>query len=209
MTENNKIAKTFNSFFETVTDSLNLFSWSSKVNVCDDKVQGIIHNFSNHPSILKIKEKVQLNKRFSFQHVSEATVRKVVKNLPSDKVSAGEIPIKILKESTFCFPELTNCTYESLTNNTFPDTLKLSNLIPAFKKLDPSDKANYRPVSILPLLSKVFEKILYDQLYKYIEHFLNQILCGFRKAHSIQHALFRLLQKWEKSLIQWGLLVQV
>ena len=85
LTENNKIAKTFNSFFETVTDSLNLFSWSSKVNVCDDKVQGIIHNFSNHPCILKIKEKVQLNKRFSFQHVSEATVRKVFKDLPSVK----------------------------------------------------------------------------------------------------------------------------
>ena len=74
LTENNKIAKTFNSFFETVTDSLNLFSWPSKANVCDDKFQGIIHNFSNHPSILKIKEKVQLNKRCSFQHVSEATV---------------------------------------------------------------------------------------------------------------------------------------
>ena len=38
LTENNKIAKTFNSFFKTVTDSLNLFSWSSKVNVSDDKV---------------------------------------------------------------------------------------------------------------------------------------------------------------------------
>ena len=149
LTENNKIAKTFNSFFEAVTDSLNLFSWSSKVKVCDGKVQRIILNFSNHPSI-KIKEKFQLNKRFSFQHVSEATVRKVVKNLPSDKVSAGEIPIKILKESTFCFPELTNCINESLTNNKFPDTLKLSDITPVFKKLDSSDKANYRPVRILP-----------------------------------------------------------
>ena len=62
--------------------------------------------------------------------------------------------------------------------------------------MDPSDKANYRPVSILPLVSKVFEKIMYNQLYEYIEHFLNQLLCGFRKAHSTQHALFRLLQKW-------------
>ena len=175
MTENNKIAKTFNSFFETVTDSLNLFSWPSKVNVCDDKVQGIIHNFSNHPSILKIK--------------------KVVKNVPSYKVFAGEIPIKILKESRFCFPELTNCINESLTNNKFPDTLKLSDITPVFKKLDPSDKSNYRLVSILPLVSKVFEKIKYDQLYEYIEHFLNQVLCEFRKAHSTQHALFRLLQK--------------
>ena len=37
-----------------------------------------------------------------------------------------------------------------------------------YKKLDPSDKANYRPVSVLPLLSKEFEKIIYDQLYEYI-----------------------------------------
>ena len=70
-----------------------------------------------------------------------------MKNVPSDKVSAGEIPIKILKESTFCFPELTNCINESLTNNKFPDTLKASDITSVFKKLDPSDKANYRPVS--------------------------------------------------------------
>ena len=76
LTESNKIVKTFNLFFETFTNSLNLFR--------DDKVQGIIPNFSSHPSILKIKEKCQVNKRFSFQHVSEATVRKVVKNFPSD-----------------------------------------------------------------------------------------------------------------------------
>ena len=45
LTEDSKIAKSFNSFFETVTDSLNLFSWSSNVNVCYGKVQGIILNF--------------------------------------------------------------------------------------------------------------------------------------------------------------------
>ena len=127
-----------------------------------------------------------------------------MKNLPSNKASAGEIPIKILKESIFCFPELTNCINESLTNNKFPDTLKLSEITPVFKKLDPSDKANCRPVSILPLVSKVFEKIMYNQLDEYIEHFLNQLLCGFRRAHSIQHALFRLLQKWQKELDSGG-----
>ena len=45
---------------------------------------------------------------------------------------------------------------------------------------------------------------MYDQLYEYIEHFLNQLLCGFRKAHSTQHALFRLLQKWQKGLDSVG-----
>ena len=91
MTENDKISKTFNSFFETATDSLNLFSWPSKVSVSEDKVQGIILSFSNNPSSLIIKENFQLNKRFSFQHVSKATVRKVMKNLPPDKASAGDI----------------------------------------------------------------------------------------------------------------------
>ena len=60
-------------------------------------------------------------------------MRKVVKKLPSDKVSAGEIPIKILKESKFCFSELTKYINESLTNNRFPDTLKVSDITPVFK----------------------------------------------------------------------------
>ena len=78
------------------------------------RFKGIILNFSNHPSNLKIKEEFQLNKRCSFQHASEATVRKIVKKLPSDKVSVGETPIKILKKNAFCFPVLTNCINESL-----------------------------------------------------------------------------------------------
>ena len=50
----------------------------------------------------------------------------------------------------------------------------------------------------LPLVSKVLEKIMYDQLYEYKGTFLNQVLCGFRKAHSTQHPPFRLLPKWQK-----------
>ena len=55
-----------------------------------------------------------------------------------------------------CFFDLTNCINEAIRNNKFPDSLKLSDITPVFKKLDPSDKANYRPVSVLLLLSKVF-----------------------------------------------------
>ena len=46
----------------------------------------------------------------------------------------------------------------------------------------------------------MFEKILYDQLHKCVETFLNNLICGFRKAYSTQHALFRPLQKWQKEL---------
>ena len=73
-------------------------------------------------------------KYFLSSIISEATVRKVVSNLPSDNVAAGEIPIKIVKESKFCFPELTNCINQSLANNKFAGTLKLSDITPVFKK---------------------------------------------------------------------------
>ena len=122
-----------------------------------------------------------------------------MKILHSYKTSAGETSIKILKKSNFRFPELTNCINKSLTDNEFPDTLKISDITTVFKRLEPSGKGNYRTVSILPLVVKVFEKIMYDQLYEYIENFLDQLLCGFRKAHSTQHALFRLIPNWQRA----------
>ena len=97
-----------------------------------------------------------------------------------------------------------NCINEAIRNNKFPDSLKLSDITPVYKKPDPSDKANYRPVSVLPLLSKVLEKIIYDQLYEYLENFLSELLCGFRKAHCMQHAPFRQIQKWEAELNSGG-----
>ena len=105
-----------------------------------------------------------------------------------------------MKKSEFYFSELTKCINKAFNENKFPDTLKLSDTVSVFKKLDPTDVTNFRPVSVLPLLSKVFEKIMNDQLYEYAETFLNKLLCSFRKAHSTQHPLFRLLQKWQKEL---------
>ena len=59
-----------------------------------------------------------------------------------------------------------------------------------------SVKQNYRPVSILPLLSKVYERVIYEQASNYFEPFLNEILCGFRKGHGTQNPLFKLLTSW-------------
>ena len=93
---------------------------------------------------------------------------------------------------------------KSIETGYFPDSFKEANITPIFKKDDPLDKFNYRPVSILPLISKVFERLIYNQLSEYTEGFLNHILCGFRKAHSTQHALFKLLQSWLKELDNGG-----
>ena len=73
-----------------------------------------------------------------------------MKSVPSDKATAGEIPADILKNSEFCFNELTKCINKAFNESKFPDTLKLSDIVPVFKKLDPSDKTYFRPVSPLP-----------------------------------------------------------
>ena len=95
------------------------------------------------------------------------------------------VPLKIFKECDFSFHFLTNCINEAIRNNKFPDSLKSTNIVLVHKKKDPTDKANYKSVNILPLLSKVFQKVMCILLYHYMENYLNQLLCGFVKP--IQH----------------------
>ena len=170
----------------------------------DDRIDNIIKRYKNHPSIKNIKAKFNSVRIFSFQPVSVDDVKTVIRDLKNNKSAGGEIPIQILKESEFTFGILTNCVNKSIETGCFPDSLKAANITPIFKKDDPLDKANYRPVSILPLISKVYERLIYNQLSEYSESFLSHILCGFRKAHSTQHAFFKLLQSWQKELDNRG-----
>ena len=151
-----------------------------------------------------MKQLVNNQAKFSFQPVSVHNMRVITEEVPSNKATAEESPVKILKESGFTFEYLTSCVNEAISSGKIPDCLKLSNIMPVHKLKDPTDKCNYRLVSILPLLSKVFENIVYDQLYIYKKIFVNELLCGFRKAHSTQHALFKLLQAWQKELDNSG-----
>ena len=82
--------------------------------------------------------------------------------------------------------------------------LKSAEITPIHKKEDTFDKDNYWSISILPLISKVFENILHSQVYSYIQQYLNPLLYGFRQGHGTQHALFRLLQVWQKELHESG-----
>ena len=77
---------------------------------------------------------------------------------------------------------LKDCINDCLLKGSFPDRLNFGNITPVHKKDEPTDKENYRRVIDLPLLSKVFERLIYDQLNKYLEQYLNSLLCGFRMA---------------------------
>ena len=131
-------------------------------------------------------------------------VKSIIKNIPNNKVARGEIPLHIIKQCGFTYQMLTDCINHTLSQGIFPDGLKFANITPVHKKDEATDKENVRPVSVLPLLSKVFEKVFYDQLSQYLDKYLNSLLCGFRKAHSSQHALFKLLQAWQEELDKSG-----
>ena len=99
---------------------------------------------------------------------------------------------------------LTDCINHALSQGIFSDSSTFANVTLVHKKDEATDKQNYRPVSVLPLLSKGFEKVSYDQLSQYLDKYQNSLLCDFRKAHCSQHALFKLLQAWQKVLDKSG-----
>ena len=90
----------------------------------------------------------------------------------------------------------------SLTSGNFPSLWKFANVTPVHKKDAKCELTNYRPISILPVMSKVLEMIVNEQLRIYLEH--NNLLCptqyGFRKSRSTVDVLSYLSQKWQNTL---------
>ena len=83
----------------------------------------------------------------------------------------------------------------SLSQGVFPDSLKLAKVIPVYKSSDPNLIANYRPISLLPAFSKIFEKVMYKKLMVFLERFdlLYRHQYGFRKKHNTVHPIVHLL----------------
>ena len=158
--------------------------------------------YENHFSVLKIKAKYKIQNKSQFKEVSADEVRKIIQSLNMKKSAISScIPVKHLTESVDIYlPFLKDIINQSLKNGIFPDELKLAKVIPLFKKADPFDKMNYRPVSLLSHISKIFERIIFNQTNEYIELFLSNLLPGFRKNYNTQHCLLKLLEKWKEAL---------
>ena len=115
------------------------------------------------------------------------------------------IPAKMIKENSsfFCtllYNKLTNC----ISTCTFPSKLKLADVSPLHKKGVHMDKSNYRPVSILPAISKIYERVLYTQMNCFTENILSKFQCGFRKCTSAQPCLIVMLVKRKKAVDMKG-----
>ena len=96
-------------------------------------------------------------------------------------------------------PQLTNSVNYSFQHNNFPQELKRSKAIPLYKKLDSLPKENYRPVSLLPHISKIFKRIIHKQITSYTKVKLNSCITGIQKSHGTQHSLVVILEKWKRA----------
>ena len=164
------------------------------------KEDSIITDKKRIATLMQIKEaysEILQEDNFSFKMVSMDEVKKIVLKLNSKKSSTyGAIPASILKQTIEVHLKyLTNTINHSLKESTFPDELKQSEVIPVYEKLDPLQKENYRSVSLLTHISKVFERLIYKQINNVKENKISKCVTGFRKLHETQHSLIVMLEK--------------
>ena len=123
-------------------------------------------------------------KMYHLNHIRESDIQKEVSNLNSKKAGTfGNIPRNLLKDSSDIFNSILQdiWNYEILVKQYSPKNLKLADMTPVYKKKDPTLVENYRPVSVLPCVSKVFERVIQKQLSSFINEFLSPYLSGYKK----------------------------
>ena len=90
----------------------------------------------------------------------------------------------------------------------FPEILKIAEVAPIFKKANSFEKGNYRPISILSNISKMYEGINHNQMNDFFTNKLSKYQCGFRKGFGAQHCFLMMIEKLEESEIIKRLLQQ-
>ena len=115
-----------------------------------------------------------------------------------------DIPVKILRENADIF-SVYICDFfnETIRSGKFPLILKNADITAVFKKGFKGSKENYRPVSILPVISKIFEKLISKQITNFMEPLFSKYQCGFHRGFSTQDCLLAMLEKW-KSVVDKG-----
>ena len=190
-TGNDDIADQFNKHFVNVGPSL-----ASKI---DDS--------SQNPTQYILSSPVN---SFVMSTVTETQVFNLFMTLDKNK-SSIDIPNNLIKLAAEPLSALFTKIYnESIQTGVVPNTLKVSQVTPVYKSGDVTNPGNYRPISVLSPFSKILEKLVYNQLYDFLEkhNILYRYQFGFRKGHSTEQAIFEitdtLKQALDKKLVTCG-----
>ena len=146
----------------------------------------------------------QINSIFSFSMVDSQTVKKMLKEFkPKTSKGFDGISMKVIKHiSDIILEPITLLINQSLMTNIFPTNLKIAKIMPLLKKPNVFTPDNFRPISLLPCISKIIEKCVFKQIFEYFEE--NNLLYGsqygYRKNHSTETACLELVDKLYKQL---------
>ena len=171
ISDNKDIANSFNNFFATIGSTL-------------------AKDFSSKTSDINVPFNTNT---FTPSAISSAKVRKAISSLQNGKATGlDEIGVKILKAgSPILSIYLSHLFNLSLSSGVVPKCWKLKRISPLHKSGSIEDVNNYRPISILPVSMKIFEKLMFDQFYAFLieNNVLNKHQSGFRNRHSTQTAI--------------------
>lgn len=147
-------------------------------------------------------EKLYSNVRnsFYFSKISTKEISDRILDLSIYKAKGPDnISISLLRKIRLLIVEpLTYIFNLCIKNGVFPDQMKVTNITPIYKNSgDLNDPSNFRPISLLPVIAKIFEKCIYVRLYKYLErfNFISNKQFGFRKNKNTEDAIRLLLSK--------------
>ena len=150
----------------------------------------------NNPSFIS-------DKRLSQIEFHTNDIINIIENLNPNKAHGHDgISIRMIQ---FCSKSLANPLFLLFKNcleaSTFPEEWKKGNIIPIHKKGDKQSVSNYRPISLLPIFSKIFERIIFDNIFKYMNQnkFFNSNQSGFRSGDSCIHQLISITHDIHKN----------
>ena len=203
ISENLAIAEVFNHYFTKITEELEIRVNKTQLSTThgiDNPIDIAIIKYNKHPSIKKIKEALTPSKPFTFRNITTSEALQQIETLNNKKASPiYSIPARVLKDSPSMFADvLKKCFNNSLDECTFPTILKAGDVSTIHKKDDVNRKQNYRPITILPSVSEIYERLIENQIKPFSLGFLNPMLCGFRENYSTQHTLLRFIEKCKK-----------
>ena len=183
--DNKKIASEFNFHFTSIADQLR--SLLPQLNFDISKLQNFV-----------IKRK-DASITFSIPPITESKIIDCLKNITSNKASGiYNISARMLKlAAPIIASSIAKLINYSFVTSVFPQRWKTAKVTPLFKGGDPENVNNYRPISVLPVLTKVIERHVHDSLYSYlcVNNLIYSKQSGFRKRHSTETALIRIIDE--------------
>ena len=192
------VSNIFNAHFSSVAAD-----FGSKEDIAEDEdLYSIFKMYADHSSIKLIRENNSDVSPFTFGDTSYQHIHRLLKNMDTSKSTGYDaIPAKLLKlAADELSPPLTALINRSITASHFPAPLKKAEVSPLYKAKDNLERNNYRPVSILSGISKVFERVYYDQLYDHFSKIMSNLMAAFRKKYSCEHVLIKLVEDCKAAL---------